>query len=94
MQSSFYSNWPYPVRIKRRYQSNEYQKQYPGTYGPGIFRLRPDVARYTNTIAKKGERNRHRKKQTSEKAPKKDDEESEDKKEEEKSTKEVKFENY
>ncbi|CAG5113676.1 Oidioi.mRNA.OKI2018_I69.chr2.g7766.t1.cds [Oikopleura dioica] len=74
MQSSFYSNWPYP--------------QYPGTYGPGIFRLRPDVARYTNTIAKKGERSRQRKKQTTEKTSKKDDEGNEDKKEEEKSTKE------
>ncbi|CBY41957.1 unnamed protein product, partial [Oikopleura dioica] len=45
MQSPFYSNWPYP--------------QYP-TYGAGIFRLRPDVARYTNTIAKKGERSKQR----------------------------------
>nr|AAS21428.1 HOX9 [Oikopleura dioica] len=74
MQSSFYSNWPYP--------------QYP-TYGAGIFRLRPDVARYTNTIAKKGERSKQRKnKHAHEKTAKKVVEESEDKKIEEKSGKE------
>ncbi|CBY22540.1 unnamed protein product [Oikopleura dioica] len=74
MQSPFYSNWPYP--------------QYP-TYGAGIFRLRPDVARYTNTIAKKGERSKQRRnKHAQEKSAKKVEEESEDNKIEEKSAKE------
>ena len=31
--------------------------QYPNPYNPStVFRLRPDVARYTNTLAKKGEK--------------------------------------
>lgn len=88
MQSSFYSNWPYPVSWKNSFKSDDYYKQYP-TYGAGIFRLRPDVARYTNTIAKKGERSKQRKnKHAHEKTAKKVEEESEDKKIEEKSGKE------
>ena len=44
--AALYQHWPYAAN-----------GQYPNPYNAGtVFRLRPDVARYTNTLAKKGEK--------------------------------------